>query len=186
MPRATLIVRKAAVRPEQIVDTVTLGHADRANPPTQVRTGAGLSIDLALARAGVLEDGDALKLDDGRLVTVRAADEALLQVQAANPVRLMRLAWQLGSHHVPAEIAADALYAPESAAELVRGSGCSATPVTRPFRPERDLHDHSQCGHDHHHTHHHHHERDHSHDHDGDRDRTHVHHDAHHAHRHDH
>lgn len=179
MPKATLIVRKAAVRPEQIVDTVALDHAARKGAPASLGTSGGIMFELALERAAVLEDGDAVKLDDGRLVGVKAAEEALLEVRAGNAARLMRLAWQLGGSHVPAEIGADVLYVPESAAELVRGSGCSASPVTRAFRPEKEAHDHSTCGHDHGHDHHahdghdHHHE---THDHDHHHDHGHHHH----------
>jgi urease accessory protein len=69
----------------------------------------------------------------------------------------LRLAWQLGGNHVPAEIGSDVLYVPATSAnaELVRGQGCASTPVSRAFKPEREAHDHSQCGHDHGHHHHH-------------------------------
>ncbi|MEH3118006.1 MAG: urease accessory protein UreE [Methylorubrum populi] len=170
MPRASLIVRKAAVRPDLVVDTVTLDHAARGQAHAHLTTAGGVAIDLALDRAAGLEDGDALKLDDGRLVGVRAAEEALLEVRSGNPARLMRLAWQLGGEHVPAEVGADVLYVPAGAAERVRGAGCTATSVNRAFKPEKAAHDHSCCGHDHHHGHGHephaHHEPDHHHDHE--------------------
>ncbi|MGA4552190.1 urease accessory protein UreE [Methylorubrum aminovorans] len=175
MPKASLIVRKAAVRPDLVVDTVTLDHTARGQAHAHLTTAGGLSVDLTLERAAGLEDGDALKLDDGRLVGVRAAEEALLEVRAGNPVRLLRLAWQLGGEHVPAEVGADVLYVPARAAELVRGAGCTASPVNRPFKPEKAAHDHSQCGHDHHdHGHHHHDHEAHAH-HDHGHDQGHKH-----------
>ncbi|WP_342150814.1 urease accessory protein UreE [Methylorubrum sp. SB2] len=186
MPIARQIVRKAAVRPEQVVDTLTLDHAARAKAHAHFHTAGGFCVDLALERASGLEDGDALRLEDGRLVGIKAAEEALLEVRAGSPARLLRLAWQLGGSHVPAEVGADVLYVPASAAELVRGSGCSAEPVSRAFRPEKAAHDHSTCGHDHSHDHHGH---DHSHDHHHHaekHDHGHAHaHDHGHAHRHD-
>jgi urease accessory protein len=102
----------------------------------------------------------------------------------------MRLAWHLGSQHGLVEIAADALYVEDNpaVAELVRGQGCVATPVERPFRPERSAH---ACGHDHgdHHPHH-----GHSHGHDhGHHGHDHSHHEHgescghhHHGHKHEH
>ena len=170
MPKATTIVRKAAVRPDLIADTVVLDHAGRSASHAHLTASGGLAFELDLARAAILEDGDAVKLDDGRLVAIRAAQEPLLEVRAGNPARLTRLAWQLGSNHVPAEIEADVLYVPESAAELVRGSGCSGTSVQRAFKPEKTAHDHSQCGHDHPHHEHDpaHHEDAHGHDHGHD------------------
>lgn len=175
MPKATLIVRKAAVRSDQVVDTIVLDHAARNKAAAHLTAEGGLAFDLALERATGLEDGDAVRLDDGRLVAIRAAEEALLEVRAGNPARLTRLAWQLGGNHVPAEIGAEVLYVPASAAELVRGAGCTGTPVSRAFKPEKDAHDHSQCGHDHNHHHH-----DHGHDH------GHAHDHSHHGHDHDH
>ena len=177
MPRATTIVRRAAVREDRVADTVSLDHAGRAAATGHVTAMGGLGFEVALAKAAALEDGDALRLEDGRLVAVRAAPEALFEVRAENPVRLMRLAWQLGGSHVAAEVAPDALYvaATSANAELIRGQGCGASPVTRAFRPERAAHDHSTCGHDHGHDHH-------GHDHGRD-DHAHV---AHAGHGHDH
>ena len=184
MQRATAIVRKVAVRDDAIVDTIVLDHAARQAPPESLTAEGGLSLTLALAKAAALEDGDALRLEDGRLVAIRAAGEPLLEVRAENPARLLRLAWQLGGSHVPAEIAADVLYVPRSAAELVRGQGCAASPVTRAFKPERAAHDHSQCGHDHHAHEHHDHDHDHDHGHQAHAGHDHSH--AGHAHAHDH
>jgi urease accessory protein len=193
MPTATTIVRRAAVRADRVADTVSLDHAAREAASGALAAEGGLGFDVALAKAAPLEDGDALRLDDGRLVAVRAAAEDLLEVRAENPARLMRLAWQLGGSHVPAEIAADVVYVPASpdTAELIRGQGCLATPVSRAFRPERAAHDHSTCGHDHGHDHgqdhHGHHEPDHhghAHNHGHDHGHDHSHHG--HAHNHDH
>lgn len=191
MQRATTIVRKAAVRPDAVADEVALDHAARSRRSAELTTKGGLGLRLDLDRATVLEDGDAVRLEDGRLVRILAASQALLAVTAENPVRLTRLAWQLGSNHVQAEVTADALYVLDDpvVAELIRGQGCTATALQRPFRPEKEAaaHDHSTCGHDHHHHghephgHHHHGHHDHAHDH------GHAHHDhADHGHGHGH
>jgi urease accessory protein len=173
------------VRADRVADTVSLDHAGRTATAGSLVAEGGLGFAVALAKAAILEDGDALRLDDGRLVAVRAAAEALLEVRAENPARLMRLAWQLGGNHVPAEIAADVLYVPASpaTAELIRGQGCVATPVSRAFRPERAAHDHSTCGHDHGHDHHGHDHQAHGHSHDHGHAHDHA---PSHAHAHDH
>ncbi|MGY2047048.1 urease accessory protein UreE [Methylobacterium sp. JK268] len=196
MLRATTLVRRAAVRPDAVADTITLAHADRARQTGDLTAAGGLAFRLDLDRASVLEDGDAVRLEDGRLVRIAAAAEPLLEVRSENPLRLTRLAWQLGSNHVPLEVTAEALYVKADAvvAELVRGQGCAGNPVERPFKPEREVvaHDHSQCGHDHHHDHHHAHDDHHHHDHghhghDHHHDHGHDHgHDHHHGHPHDH
>jgi urease accessory protein len=131
-----------------------------------------------------INDGDALRLEDGTLVQVTAAPERLLEVRAESPHRLMRLAWHLGSQHGLVEITGDAVYVENdpAVAELVRGQGCVATPVERPFRPERSAH---HCDHDHGHHHHGHHEHDHTHAHSHAEAHAHEHHHGH-GHHHDH
>lgn len=189
MLKATTIVRRPAVRADRVTDTVELDHGGRAALPETLTALGGLAFAPALPKAGTLEDGDALRLEDGRLIIVKAAAEPLLEVRAENPARLMRLAWQLGGNHVQAEVGADVLYIPASPAnaELVRGGGCVATPVSRAFSPEKAAHDHSTCGHDHSHDHGHHDHGHHDHDHDHDHHHDHSHDHAHsHSHDHDH
>lgn len=187
MLKATTIVRRPAVRADRVADTVELDSGARSVVPASLTAASGLAFDVALPKAGTLEDGDALRLEDGRLVVVKAAPEPLLEVRAENPARLMRLAWQLGGSHVEAEIGSDVLHIPASPAnaELVRGQGCVATPVSRAFRPEKAAHDHSTCGHDHSHDHDHHGHDHHDHGHDHHAHDHHAH-DAHDHHKHDH
>jgi urease accessory protein len=150
MLRATAVVRKAAVKPERIADRVTLDHEGRSRRRVALTGEGGLAFLLDLERAIALNDGDALKLEDGRLVQVRAAPQRLLEVRAESPLRLLRMAWHIGNRHTPAEITADALYIEDDPvlAEMVRGQGGAATPVVRPFQPERGAYEHD-CGHDH-------------------------------------
>lgn len=182
MPRVATIVRKPAVKPDRVVDTVTLDHAGRSRRHAHLKGAAGTEIHLDLDMETVINDGDALRLEDGSLVQVKAAAESLLEVRAENPMRLMRLAWHLGSQHGLAEITPDALYIANEAAlaELARGQGCVATPVNRPFKPEQSAH---HCDHDHGHGHHNH-GNDHGH-HKHDHDHA-AHDHAHHGHDHDH
>ncbi|MBS7698497.1 MULTISPECIES: urease accessory protein UreE [unclassified Chelatococcus] len=186
MTKATAIVRKAAVKAERVVDTVVLDHVARDNPPSHLTASAGLHVHLHLPDGSQLNDGDALKLEDGGLVAVKAADEKLIEAKAENPLRLMRVLWHLGQNHTAVEVTQDAIYVAEddAVAELIRGQGCSLVSVERPFRPERAIAGHD-CGHDHHGHHHgHHHHGDHGHDHKHHDHHAHAHKDdhAHHAH----
>ena len=188
MLRATSIVRKPAVKADKVADTVTLDHEGRNRRRVALRGDGGLDFLLDLDRATALNDGDAVRLEDGRLIQVRAAPQRLLEVRAENPLRLLRVAYHVGNRHAPAEITADAVYVEEDhvLAEMVRGQGCTATVVMRPFQPERGAYEH-ECGHDHghHHEHHHHEHHDHGHAHAHAHAEAHAH--AHsHAHDHDH
>jgi urease accessory protein len=180
MLRATAVVRKPAVKPERVADTVTLDHEGRNRRRIALKGDGGLEVLLDLDKATALNDGDALKLEDGRLVQVKAAPQRLLEIRAENPVRLLRIAWHIGNRHAPAEVTADAIYIEDDhvLAEMVRGQGGAATPVTRPFQPERGAYEHD-CGHDHG-SHAHNHDHNHEHDHHGHA------HDHQHAHKHDH
>jgi urease accessory protein len=197
MLRATAVVRKAAVKSDRVADTVVLDHEGRHRRRVALKGEGGLDFLLDLDKAAALADGDAVRLEDGRLVQVKAAPQALIEIRAENPLRLMRVAWHIGNRHTPAEIGADAIWIEDDhvLAEMVRGQGCTATPVRRPFRPERGAYEHD-CGHDHGHAHHpHHHGRnpdDAPHHHDdhnddaGHRDHEHGPGCGHHGHKHDH
>ena len=190
MLRATAVVRKPLVKPERVTDAVTLDHEGRQRRRIALHGDGGLAFLLDLDKATQLNDGDAVKLEDGRLVAVRAAPERLLEVRAENPLRLLRVAWHVGNRHAPAEITADAVYLPDDhvLAEMVRGQGCTATPVLRPFKPERGAYEHD-CGHDHGggaHDHHGHAHDGGGHDHDGAHGSDHDHEHRHHGHTQDH
>ena len=153
MLRATSVVRKAAVKADRVIETLTLDHEDRGRRRLALKGDSGLDILLDLDKPTALADGDAVKLEDGRLVLIRAAAQSLLEIRADNPLRLMRVAWHIGNRHTPAEITADALYIENDhvLAEMVRGQGCAMAVVERPFQPERGAYDHGQdhAGHDH-------------------------------------
>jgi urease accessory protein len=159
MIRATAIVRRPAVKAERVADTLVLDHEARQRRRVALKGEGGLEFLLDLERANVIEDGDAVKLEDGRLVAVKAAPEKLIAITTDNPLRLIKVAWHLGNRHVATEITNEALYIADDhvLAEMVRGLGATAVPVERPFRPERGAyagHEHGpDCGHDHGHAH---------------------------------
>jgi len=173
MQTASSITRKAAVKAEKIVDSVSLDHEGRHRRRIVLKGEKGLEFLLDLDKATVLNDGDAVKLEDGSLVLIKAAPQTLLEVRAENPLRLLKTAWHIGNRHTPCEITADALYLEDDhvLSEMIRGLGCSTSIVSRPFQPERGAYD------DHGHAHGHHgHAHGHSHDH---HDHSHSHHEAH-------
>jgi urease accessory protein len=173
MLRATSVVRKAAVKADRVIETLTLDHEDRGRRRLALKGDSGLDVLLDLDKPTALGDGDAVKLEDGRLVLIRAAAQSLLEIRADNPLRLMRVAWHIGNRHTPAEITTDAVYIENDhvLAEMVRGQGCAMAVVERPFQPERGAydHDHANCDHpSHDHGSHAHHDHGHhGHDHAG-------------------
>jgi urease accessory protein len=164
MIRATRILRRDTLTGGEIVDRVVLDHGDRHRRRVAMRGLGGLGFLLDLPESTVLDDGDALILEDGRLVWIEAAPERLLEIRAPSDHALKRLIWHIGNRHIPAEIGADAVWIAYDhvLAEMVRGLGGSVEAVDRPFRPEGGAysggHGHAH-GHDHphggHHQHHH-------------------------------
>ena len=126
----------------------------------------GLAFLLDLPKAIALRQGDGLVLEDGQIVEVKAAPEPLLDVRAADPHHLLRLAWHLGNRHLPAQIeAVRILIRPDHViADMLRGLGAEVRQVSEPFDPEggayasdgqsgHDHSGHSHSGHDHSHHH---------------------------------
>lgn len=159
MIRATRVIRADALAGAEIVDRIVLDHGDRHRRRVAMRGVGGLAFLLDLPEPTVLDDGDALALEDGRLVWVEAAPEALLEIRAASPLALKRLIWHIGNRHIPAEIGEECVFIADDhvLAGMVRGLGGTALPVKRPFRPEGGAYagghaqPHDEGGHAHHH-----------------------------------
>jgi urease accessory protein len=108
---------------------------------TRLRTvlGNGEEVGLFLPRGAGLRDGDRLEADDGRIIVVVAAVEALAEVRCAEPQLLARIAYHLGNRHAPVEVGPGWLRfaADDVLAAMVRGLGADVHPVAAPFEPER-------------------------------------------------
>jgi urease accessory protein len=153
MIRATSIIRRSDVDSDRIVDVITLDHGDRHRRRIVLNADGGTTFLLDLDRADVLEDGDAIRLDSGWLVEVRAAPERLIEVTTEDPSDLLTLAWHIGNRHVPAEVADNAIYIAYDHVllDMLRGLGARVEIVERPFRPVRGAyHHHEHGGHSHH------------------------------------
>jgi urease accessory protein len=151
-------------------DTVTLTFDDRFRRRIRLTGDNGLVFLLDLADATVLQHGDGLKLETGGIVEVRAAEESLVEVTAADAGALARLAWHLGNRHLPAEIADHRILIRDDhvIVDMLKGLGATVRHVSAPFNPEGGAygqHNHDTA-HPHAHGHHHHHHDDHDHGHD--------------------
>lgn len=151
MKRALRLERNGAWPRDRARGTVTLAYDDRHRRRVRLATDAGEAFLLDLPRAAVLDAGDGLALDDGFWIEVRPAAEKLIEVRAAHPELLTRLAWHIGNRHVPAEIARDHIRLRDDPvlADMLRGLGANVTAIEAPFTPERGAYD--QAPHDHHH-----------------------------------
>lgn len=180
---------------QSAADTIVLDFDDRHRRRMAMTGTRGLEFLLDLENAVALRGGDALLLEDGRLIEVVAAAEPLLEIRGADPLHLVRVAWHLGNRHLPTQIMPKGLRIRRDHVieAMVKGLGARVIEIEAPFDPEggayaessHAVHDH---GHDHgqHHGHGHH-DHDHhgdGHHHDEHCDHDHHHHD--HSHAHDH
>jgi len=188
-------------------DTVVLDFDDRHRRRMAMAGTRGLEFLLDLENAVALRGGDALVLEDGRLIEVVAAPEPLVEIRGADPLHLVRIAWHLGNRHLPTQIMPKGLRIRRDHVieQMVRGLGARIIEIEAPFDPEggayaaphahaeehhghsHGAHDHGSHDHGHQHDHGNHH--DHHHHHDEHCDHDHHHGDGHHhdhSHAHDH
>jgi urease accessory protein len=179
---------------EPPADTVVLDFDDRHRRRLAMTGTRGLEFLLDLEKAVALRGGDALVLEDGRLVEVVAAPEPLLEIRSPDPQHLVRVAWHLGNRHLPTQMTGRALRIRRDHVieAMVKGLGARVIEIEAPFDPEGGAyaetghghgHDgHAGHGHSHDHGgHHHHHDDGHHHDEHCDHDHHHGH-----SHAHDH
>lgn len=148
---------------EHACGTVTLAYDDRHRRRLRLVTDAGQAFLLDLPQAQVLAEGDGLALSDGSWLLVKAAPEPLIEVRAASPALLLRLAWHLGNRHLPAQVEAERILIREDhvIAAMLEGLGAQLRHIEAPFTPERGAYD---TGASHHHHDHHHDHGDHEHE----------------------
>ena len=103
MLRATSVIAKGDWHSEP-ADTIVLDYDDRHRRRVSMTGVRGLTFLLDLPEAVMLRSGDALKLDDGRMVEVVAAPEALAEVKCGSLPDLARAAWHLGNRHLAVQI----------------------------------------------------------------------------------
>jgi urease accessory protein len=118
---------------------VTLDYEGRHRRRFRYVGERGIDFVLDLAQTTLLRDGDGLQLDDGRIVAVKAAPEALVAVSAACADALLRLAWHIGNRHLPAQLSAQRILIRNDAVivTMLRGLGATVEEITAPFTPER-------------------------------------------------
>ena len=200
---------------QSAADTVVLDFDDRHRRRMAMTGTRGLEFLLDLENAVALRGGDALVLEDGRLIEVVAAAEPLLEIRGADPLHLVRVAWHLGNRHLPTQIMPKGLRIRRDHVieAMVKGLGARIIEIEAPFDPEggayasshahaaeahahahahsshahAEAHAHSSHDHDHgHHDHHGGHDHDHGDHHHHDEHCDHDHHHHDHSHAHDH
>lgn len=171
--------------------TLTLDWDLRQKSRFDAVDSAGHRVGVFLPRGTVLRGGDALLTEDGKLLCVVAAPQAVLRItpcaEHGSPFDLTRAAYHLGNRHVPIELRPDHLQIePDHVlADMLRRMHLTVLALQAPFEPEAGAygdggHEHAEAHRSDHddHAHASAHGRGHTHDH------LHAH--AHHGHAHGH
>ena len=149
---ARVLVQRAA--------TVTLDWDTRQKSRFDATDSQGRALGVFLPRGTVVRGGDVLVAEDGSLIRVQAADQAVLRITACpehgSAFDLMRAAYHLGNRHVTIEMQPDHLkIEPDHVlAELMRAMHMIVTDTQAPFEPEGGAYgDNAMMGHAHGHGH---------------------------------
>jgi urease accessory protein len=123
---------------EEAADTVTLAYLDRHRRRIRLVADSGETFLLDLPRARHLGDGDALELEEGGLIRVRAAKEPVLEIETDDRTLLLRVAWHLGNRHLPVQAIEGRLRIRDDhvIADMVEKLGGRVTRLNAPFDPE--------------------------------------------------
>lgn len=122
----------------QAIDSVTLDFDARHRRRIVLQTDSGAQVLMDLERAVAMADSDGLRLEEGGYLTIRAAAEPLLAIQASDPEHMLRLAWHVGNRHLPVEVTLNTLYIrPDPVIEkMLVDLGARVRTIRRAFQPE--------------------------------------------------
>lgn len=136
--RATKILAAGSWAPAGVSDEITLDYDRRHRRRLRFVTASGGEILLDLAEAVHIRDGDAMVLEDGTCIAVRAAPEKLLEITARDADSLARLAWHLGNRHLSVQFLPGRLRVLHDhvIAEMISCLGGEVTEISAPFDPE--------------------------------------------------
>lgn len=153
------IPRAARVQPagswSHADDVVVLTFDDRFRRRLTMTSVSGMRFLLDLSEARALRGGEALCLDDGRLIEIVAAAEPLIEVRAADASALARLCWHLGNRHLPVQFVGQRirLRRDHVIEDMIRGLQGAIRVIEAPFDPEGGAYGSHATAHTHAHAH---------------------------------
>ena len=133
-----LLIEQRAAADAIASEQLMLSFERRCKSRLRTRLVSGEECGLFLERGTVLRGGDKLLANNGVVVEVIAAPEALMEAISADALQLARVAYHLGNRHVSVEILSGCLHFAYDhvLGEMVRGLGLPVTEVEAAFEPE--------------------------------------------------
>ena len=151
MKRASEIKTAGSWNAATAIDRVVLDADERHRRRVALRGERGTAFLLDLPHATALRDGDGLVLEDGTIVRVAGKPEPLIEIAAASPRELARLAWHIGNRHTDVQVVGERLRIRRDHVleDMLRGLGARLSPIEAPFDPEPGAYGPGHHGHDH-------------------------------------
>jgi len=150
--RAIAVLRHSEVAGSTAFDVAVLPHDERRLRRRRVPLVHGDGVLVDFAEPVTLADRDCLKLEDGRLVEIVAAEEQLYEVRGRDELHLMRLSWHLGNRHLKTQIERTAdgamrilILRDRVIGDMLRGLGALVSEVSESFFPEEGAYSHSHA-----------------------------------------
>ena len=140
-----LLIEKFAAGNASATERLELPFDTRCRSRLRTRLASGEECGLFLERGTVLRGGDRLLANDGRVVEVVAAPEALMEAVSGDPLLLAKAAYHLGNRHVAVHLLPGRLRfaADHVLGGMVRGLGLKLAEVDAPFEPESGAYGHA-------------------------------------------
>ena len=149
-----ILIEHRAPKNQPATEHLVLPFELRCKNRLRTQLASGEEAGLFLERGTVLRAGERLLANDGRVVEVVAAPEAVMEVRSGDALLLARAAYHLGNRHVAVELKPGLVrFARDHVlGEMVRGLGLGVVENEAPFDPERGAYG-SHGGHAHSHGH---------------------------------
>ena len=131
-------------------DIIVLQHDERRLRRKLLTLQHGDEVMVDFPQTVTLEPGSGLKLQDGRIAEVIAAEELLYEVRARDGSHLIRLAWHLGNRHTSAQLEGERILIKRDHVlkTMLEGLGATITSVSEPFFAEHGAyHSHGEPSH---------------------------------------
>src|SRR4051794_36774779 len=88
----------------KVLTTLTLPFHERQKSRCKLQLDNGYAAALSLPRGKALRAGDLLQAEDGSVIEIRAAAEAVSTASGSSPLLLAHACYHLGNRHVPLQI----------------------------------------------------------------------------------
>lgn len=130
-------------------DTITLDETARHRRRVKMTSDNGIEFLLDLPEARLLQHGEGLVLEDGRVIEVCAEPEALYEVRGRTVHHLLQITWHIGNRHLPTEVMPDHIRIRRDHVikAMLEDLGGQVIDIDAPFNPQKGAY--SGHSHDH-------------------------------------